>query len=101
MKKLLILLSVGLMSCTFTFKNSNAEIIEYQTYDLGTQEDLYNGLEDNKKIIATGTLEFPLSNKCKDIFSRCQSATIKDRPETDLNFLEFLKGKEHLLHRLA
>ena len=67
MKKLLILLCVGFMSCTFTFKNSNAEIIEYKTYDLGTQEDLYNGLEDNEQIIASGTLEFPLANKCKDI----------------------------------
>ena len=39
------------------------------------------------------------SRKCKDIFSTSPSAIIKNRPETDLNFLEFLQGKRsHIAH---
>ena len=44
----------------------------------------------------------PLSTpRCKDIFGRSPASIITTRPETDLRFLEFLKGKEHVLHRLA
>ena len=41
------------------------------------------------------------SRKCKEIFSASPSAIIKNRPETDHTFLEFLKGKEHTLHLIA
>ena len=37
----------------------------------------------------------------KDLFSKSPSAIVENRPETDLNFLKALEGKEHLLHRLA
>jgi hypothetical protein len=38
---------------------------------------------------------------CKKIFGTSPSAIVLTRPETDLNFLRFLAGKEHILHRLA
>ena len=41
------------------------------------------------------------SQKCKDLFGKSPSAIIVSRPETDLNLLKLLQGKEHLLHRLA
>ena len=41
------------------------------------------------------------SRKCKEIVSASPSAIIKNRPETDHTFLEFLKGKEHTLHLIA
>ena len=41
------------------------------------------------------------SRKCKEIFSASPSAIIKNKPETDHTFLEFLKGKEHTLHLIA
>ena len=41
------------------------------------------------------------SRKCKEIFSTSPSAIIKNKPETDHTFLEFLKGKEHTLHLIA
>ena len=41
------------------------------------------------------------SHACKEFFSASPSAIIKNRPETDHTFLEFLKGKEHTLHLLA
>ena len=41
------------------------------------------------------------SQQCKNLFGRSPSAIIVSRPDTDLNFLKLLEGKEHLLHRLA
>ena len=41
------------------------------------------------------------SRACKEVFGNSPSAIIQNRPETDLNFLKFLQGKEHILHRLA
>ena len=41
------------------------------------------------------------SQECKNLFGRSPSAIIVSRPDTDLNFLKFLEGKEHHLHRLA
>ena len=41
--------------------------IKYSTYDVFTQEDLFNGLEDNKKLKGNGNLEFPGYKKCKGI----------------------------------
>ena len=41
------------------------------------------------------------SQPCKNLFGRNPSAIIVSRPDTDLNFLKLLEGKEHLLHRLA
>ena len=41
------------------------------------------------------------SQQCKDIFGKSPSAICDSRPETDLNFLKLLEGKEHILHRLA
>ena len=38
---------------------------------------------------------------CKTIFGTSPSAIVLTRPETDLNFLRFLAGKEHILHKLA
>ena len=35
------------------------------------------------------------------MFSKSPAAIVKNRPETDLHFLEFLQGKEHTLRRLA
>ena len=39
--------------------------------------------------------------RCKELFGKSPASIITTRPETDLRFLEFLKGKEHVLHRLA
>jgi hypothetical protein len=41
------------------------------------------------------------SPACKRIFGSSPSAIVLTRPETDLNFLRFLAGKEHILHKLA
>ena len=41
------------------------------------------------------------SRECKNIFGSSPSAIVSTRPETDLNFLKLLQGKEHLLHRMA
>ena len=41
------------------------------------------------------------SQQCKDLFGKSPSAIIDTRPDTDLQFLKLLQGKEHLLHRLA
>jgi hypothetical protein len=41
------------------------------------------------------------SQACKAIFSVSPSSIVQTRPDTDLKFLEFLKGKERTLHRLA
>ena len=41
------------------------------------------------------------SQECKNLFGRSPSAIIVSKPDTDLNFLKFLEGKEHHLHRLA
>ena len=41
--------------------------ISYDTYDIFTQEDLFNGLKDNKKIKGKGELVFPVQEKCKKI----------------------------------
>ena len=41
------------------------------------------------------------SAACHRLFRASPGAIIKTRPETDLTFLQFLRGKEHLLHKLA
>ena len=41
------------------------------------------------------------SQQCKDLFGTSPSAIIDTRPDTDLQFLKLLEGKEHLLHRPA
>ena len=41
------------------------------------------------------------SQACKDLFGQRPCTIVTTRPETDMKFLEFLKGREHLLHRLA
>jgi hypothetical protein len=41
------------------------------------------------------------TRNCKKIFGTNPSAIVVTRPETDLNFLRFLAGKEHILHTLA
>ena len=41
------------------------------------------------------------SRQCKELFGTAPSSIVTTRPETDLQFLKFLRGKEHLLHRLA
>ena len=41
------------------------------------------------------------SVKCKEIFGKSPSAIITTRPETDLKFLTFLRGKEVTLYKLA
>ena len=41
------------------------------------------------------------SAACKNLFGKRPSAIIASRPDTDLQFLQLLEGKEHLLHRLA
>ena len=41
------------------------------------------------------------SHECKQIFGISPSAIVETRPETDLNFLKLLEGKEHLLHMMA
>ena len=41
------------------------------------------------------------SRPCQNLFGASPSAIIVSRPETDLNFLKLLRGKEHLLWRLA
>ena len=50
--------------------------IKYSTYDIFTQEDLFNGLKDNKKLKANGYLELPGYKKCK---------VIKKFPLIDIN----------------
>ena len=41
------------------------------------------------------------SRACQEVFKQNPSTIISSRPETDLNFLKLLSGKEHVLHRLA
>ena len=41
------------------------------------------------------------SRACQDIFSRRPSAIIDTRPDSDLQFLKLLKGKEHVFFDLA
>lgn len=41
--------------------------IKYQTYNIFTQNDLFNGFKDNKKINAYGYLEIPKFTECKAI----------------------------------
>ena len=41
------------------------------------------------------------STRCKEVFGASPSAIIQTRPDTDLQFLKFLQGKEHILHRVA
>ena len=41
--------------------------IKYQTHNIFTQNDLFNGLNDNKKINAYGYLEIPKFKECKGI----------------------------------
>ena len=41
------------------------------------------------------------SQQCKDIFGLSPSAIVDNRPETDLNLLKLLDGREHILHKLA
>jgi len=41
------------------------------------------------------------SRQCQEIFGKSPSAIVENRPETDLNFLKLLEGKEHLLHTMA
>ena len=41
------------------------------------------------------------SRQCQAIFMTAPSGIVTTRPETDLKFLKFLSGKEHVLHRLA
>ena len=41
------------------------------------------------------------STYCKEVLSKSPQAIVKNRPETDLHFLELLKGKEHIFHRWA
>ena len=41
--------------------------ISYETYDIFTQEDLFNGLKDNKKVKGKGELVFPIQEKCKKV----------------------------------
>ena len=41
------------------------------------------------------------SQRCKDVFGVSPSAIVENRPETDLQFLKFLEGKEHHFHKLA
>ena len=52
---------------------------------------------------ATGGLDLfrDGTRDCKKIFGNSPSAIVLTRPETDLNFLRFLAGKEHILHQLA
>ena len=39
--------------------------------------------------------------KCRDIFRKALSSIISTRPETDMEFLKLLRGKEHVLHKVA
>ena len=41
------------------------------------------------------------SPACKEVFGQSPCAIIDNRPETDLQFLRLLEGKERTLHRLA
>ena len=41
------------------------------------------------------------SQKCQEIFKQAPGTIITTRPETDLAFLQLLRGKEQVLHRLA
>ena len=41
------------------------------------------------------------SRQCKKVFGESPCAIIDGRPESDLRFLKFLEGKEHILHKLA
>ena len=41
------------------------------------------------------------SPECKAIFGKSPGAIISSRPDTDLQFLKLLEGKEHVLHKLA
>jgi hypothetical protein len=42
-----------------------------------------------------------LSQEHRDMFHTAPPSIVDNRPETDRNFLAFLRGKEHILHRLC
>lgn len=42
-----------------------------------------------------------MSEECRAIFGQGPSGIIHQRPESDFNFLRFLRKKEHLLHLAA
>ena len=41
------------------------------------------------------------SRPCKDLFQNAPASIVSTRPETDMRFLQFLRGKDHMLHRLV
>ena len=59
--------------------------------DLACKQKAFGGLE----LFKDG------SKQCKNIFGKSPSAIVDGRPETDLQFLKLLEGKEHVLHQLA
>ena len=77
------------------YQNLAAYFVEGITWTrlraISTQEPRDNGLG----LFATS------SKACKDVFSKSPAAIVKNRPETDLHFLQLLKGKEDIFHRLA
>jgi len=46
---------------------SKVKKIKFNTNDIFIQDDMFDGLEDNKKIKGFGNLIFPVQKKCKDI----------------------------------
>lgn len=54
-----------LMECTPYFSKSVK--IEFETYNVFTQNDLSNGFDDNEKQIGFGILHYPNKKKCKNL----------------------------------
>jgi dienelactone hydrolase len=48
---------------------TKTELIKYETHDVFLQDDLFDGLNDNKKITGEGLLEFPTQSECSKIKS--------------------------------
>ena len=86
---------VAIRTSGLDYKSLAAYMVEGVTWsrlrELATVDPANGGLG----LFKDGSIE------CKRMFGVAPSAIAESRPETDLNFLKFLEGKEHLLDRLA
>ena len=86
---------MAIRASSLDYKNLAAYLVEGITWtrlrEIATRDPRDGGLQ----LFRDG------SRPCKDIFGCSPAAIITTRPETDLNFLKLLKGKEHTLHKLA
>ena len=86
---------MAIRASNLTYKNIASYFVEGITWsrlrELATRSKNDGGLQ----LFKDG------SRRCQEVFSRKPSAIIENRPETDLNFLKILEGKDHLWHTMA